>query len=182
MWHLIRVNTVRLPRADLDPRAEILAWNRLLMGLFWLKLCSNGSKRGWIRFWPAGLNWHFGVETDLLIFNARLGNELVQSYQKTNEQALWPSEISDTDQTFEKKKSLSKQTDPYATTEAGKRKTWTRRTKSAKKPIQSTFNWVGWFFIYIRNISYWLKLLITVQEGAFKWACEKYIRKIKLFI
>ena len=103
MWHLIRVNTVRLPRADLDPRAEILAWNRLLMGLFWLKLCSNGSKRGWIRFWPAGLNWHFRGETDLLIFNARLGNELVQSYQKTNEQALLPSEISDTDQTFEKK-------------------------------------------------------------------------------
>ena len=38
---------------------------------------------------------------DLLIFNARLGNELVQSYKKTNEQASWPSdEISDTDKNF----------------------------------------------------------------------------------
>ena len=29
------------------------------MGLFWLQLCSNGSRRGWIRLWPARLNWHF---------------------------------------------------------------------------------------------------------------------------
>ena len=33
-------------------------WNRHLMGLFWLKFCSNGSRRGWIRLW----DWHFGAE------------------------------------------------------------------------------------------------------------------------
>ena len=63
MWHLVMANTVRLPRADLDPRAEMnpsLGWNRLLMG--------HGSWRGWIRLWPAGLNWHFGAETDLYKF------------------------------------------------------------------------------------------------------------------
>ena len=68
---LIRANTVQLPTADLHPGAEmgpIVGWNRLLMGLLWLKLCANGSKRGWIRLRPAGLNWHFGAETDLLNF------------------------------------------------------------------------------------------------------------------
>ena len=35
-------------------------WNRLLMG--------HGSWRGWIRLWPAGLNWHFGAKTDLFNF------------------------------------------------------------------------------------------------------------------
>ena len=71
MWHLIRVNIVRLPKVDLERRAEMnpsQGWNRLLMGQFWLKLCSNGSRRGWIRLWPAGLNWHFGAETDLYKF------------------------------------------------------------------------------------------------------------------
>ena len=45
------------------------------------------------------------------------------------------------------------------TTEGGKLKTWTRRTKSDKKPIQSTSNWIGWFFFYMKKISYWLKLI-----------------------
>ena len=31
------------------------------------KLCSNGSRRGWIRVWPAGLNWHFRAEQIFLI-------------------------------------------------------------------------------------------------------------------
>ena len=42
-----------------------VGWNSLLIELFWPKLCSNGSKKGWIRLWPAGLNWPFGAETDL---------------------------------------------------------------------------------------------------------------------
>ena len=42
-----------------------VGWNSLLIELFWPKLCSNGSKKGWIRLCPAGLNWHFGAETDL---------------------------------------------------------------------------------------------------------------------
>ena len=64
-------NTVQLTRADLDPRAEMdpsVGWNSLLMGLFWIKLCSNDSRRGWIRLWPAGLNLHFRAETDLFNF------------------------------------------------------------------------------------------------------------------
>ena len=68
---LIRANTVQLPKTDLDPRAETcpgVGWNRLLMGLLWLKLCSNGSKRAWIRLRSAGLNWHFGAEADLFNF------------------------------------------------------------------------------------------------------------------
>ena len=32
------------------------------------RLRSNVSKKGRIRLWPAGLNWHFGAETDLLNF------------------------------------------------------------------------------------------------------------------
>ena len=57
-----------LPRADLDPRAEMglsVGCSSLLIELFWPKLCSNGSRRGWIRLWLAGLNWHFGTETGL---------------------------------------------------------------------------------------------------------------------
>ena len=42
-----------------------VGWNTLLIELCWPKLCSNGSRRGWIRLWPAGLNWHFKAETDL---------------------------------------------------------------------------------------------------------------------
>ena len=62
---------VQLTRVDLDPRAEMdpsVGWNSLLMGLFWIKLCSNDSRRGWIRLWPVGLNWHFRAETDLFNF------------------------------------------------------------------------------------------------------------------
>ena len=33
--------------------------------IFCLKLCLNGSRRGWIRLWPTGLNWQFKAETDL---------------------------------------------------------------------------------------------------------------------
>ena len=63
---LIMANTVQLTRADLDPGAEMdpsVGWNSLFMGLFWIKLCSNDSRRGWIR-----LNWHFRAETDLFNF------------------------------------------------------------------------------------------------------------------
>ena len=48
--------------------------------LLWVfKLCSNGSRRGWIRVWPAGLNWHFRAETDLFNCQCTLAN------------AAWPS-------------------------------------------------------------------------------------------
>ena len=61
----------------MDPRAEMgpsVGWNSLLIGLFWLELCSNGFRRGLIRLWPAGLNWDFRAEKDLnfLIFSAYL--------------------------------------------------------------------------------------------------------------
>ena len=42
------------------------------------KLCSNGSRRGWIRVWPAGLNWHFRAE-QIFFFFCTLKN------------AAWPS-------------------------------------------------------------------------------------------
>ena len=45
-----------------------VGWNSLLIELFWPKLCSNGCRKGWIRLWPAGLNWHFRAETDLFNF------------------------------------------------------------------------------------------------------------------
>ena len=41
------------PRAEMEPT---VGWNSLLIELFWPKLCSNGSRKGWIRLWPAGLN------------------------------------------------------------------------------------------------------------------------------
>ena len=74
-----------LSRADLDPRDEMgtsVGWNSLLIELFWPKLCSNGSRRGWIRLWPAGLNLHFGAETDLfnlhcVFFSVRLKTHCV---------------------------------------------------------------------------------------------------------
>ena len=69
---LIRTDADQLHRTDLDPRVEMgpsVGWDRHLMGLFRLKLCSNGSRRGSIGLWPAGLNWHFGVETDLSSFS-----------------------------------------------------------------------------------------------------------------
>ena len=49
-----------------------VVWNSLLIELSWPKLCSNGSRKGWIRLWPAGLNWHFGAETDLFNFQCNL--------------------------------------------------------------------------------------------------------------
>ena len=52
----------------MDP---IVGWNRHLMALFWLKLCSNGSRRGSIGLRPVGPNWHFGAETDLSSFSVR---------------------------------------------------------------------------------------------------------------
>ena len=45
-----------------------VGWSSLLIEFFWPKLCSNGFRKGWIRLWPAGLNWHFGAETDLFNF------------------------------------------------------------------------------------------------------------------
>ena len=57
------------PRAEMGPT---VGWNSLLIELFWPKLCSNGSRKGWIRLWPAGLNWHFGAETDLFNFQCRV--------------------------------------------------------------------------------------------------------------
>ena len=59
-----------LPTADLYPKAEMgprVGWNSLLIELFWPKLCSNCSRRSWIRLWPAG-NWHFRTEADLFNF------------------------------------------------------------------------------------------------------------------
>ena len=49
-----------------------VGWNSLLIELFWPKLCSNGSRKGWIRLWPEGLNWRFGAETDLFNFQCNL--------------------------------------------------------------------------------------------------------------
>ena len=104
MWHLIRENTVRLPRADLDPRAET---NPSLAGIgFWWG--SFGLNCAQMVLGEAELG--FGLRAKLALwdwngsfnFQCQLGNELVQSYHKTNEQALLPSEISDTDQNFEK--------------------------------------------------------------------------------
>lgn len=49
---IIRAQTVQLPTATLHPRVEMISsvgWNRPLMRLFWFKLCSNGSRRGWNR-------------------------------------------------------------------------------------------------------------------------------------
>ena len=47
---LLRANTVQLTRADLYPRAKLIpsvgCSNGLLIGLFRLKLCSDGSKSG----------------------------------------------------------------------------------------------------------------------------------------
>ena len=86
MWHLVMANTVRLPRADLNPRAEMnpsLGWNRLLMG--------RGSRRGWIRLWPAGLNWHFGAETDLYKFQCTTW-KWVGSVISENQQATFMTE------------------------------------------------------------------------------------------
>ena len=58
------------------------------------------------------------------------------------------------------------------------------------KPIQSTCNWIGWFFFYMKKISYWLKLISyqsyhNLRPYGFEWACtsstyekESYLSKI----
>ena len=55
--------------AEMDPS---VGWNSLLIELFLPKLCSNGSRKGGIRLWPAELNRHFGAETDLFNFQCVL--------------------------------------------------------------------------------------------------------------
>ena len=44
-----------------------VGWNSLLIKLFWPKLCSNGSRKGWIGLWPTGLNWHLELKQMFLI-------------------------------------------------------------------------------------------------------------------
>ena len=70
-----------------------VGWNSLLIEPFWPKLCSNGSKKGWIRLWPAGLNWHFGAETDLfnlqcidkdLSYKEHISDQLKKAYRKAS--------------------------------------------------------------------------------------------------
>ena len=60
-------------RADLDPRAEMgpkVGWNSLLIGLFWPKLCSDGSRTGLFLTCMAELAlW---AETDLFYFQCTL--------------------------------------------------------------------------------------------------------------
>ena len=46
-----------------------VGWNSLLMGLSWLKLCSNGSRLEGLNQKPAGLNWYFGAMQIFLIFS-----------------------------------------------------------------------------------------------------------------
>ena len=70
----MRANAVQLTRADLVPRAEMrpsVGWNSLLIEVFWPKLCSNGSRKGWIRLCPVELNWNFGAGTDLFNFQCK---------------------------------------------------------------------------------------------------------------
>ena len=73
-----------------------VGWNSLLIELFRPKLCSNGSKKGWIRLWPAGLNWHFGAETDLFHLQCRSQRKLFLS-SRVN---LWVKIISRCAKTF----------------------------------------------------------------------------------
>ena len=54
------------PRAEMGPT---VGWNSLLIELFWPKLCSKGSRKGWIRLWPTGLNWHFHFRAETDLFN-----------------------------------------------------------------------------------------------------------------
>ena len=56
-----------------------VGYNSPMIGLFWLKLCSNGSRKGLIRLWPAGLNQHFGAETDLFKFECMIILKIVTS-------------------------------------------------------------------------------------------------------
>ena len=49
-----------------------VGWNSLLIELFWPKLCSNGSRKGWIRLWASELNRHFRTEADLFDFQCVL--------------------------------------------------------------------------------------------------------------
>ena len=47
------------------------------MGQFWPKFCSYVSRRGWIRLWPAGLNWPW-AETDLFKFQFNNWTDIIQ--------------------------------------------------------------------------------------------------------
>ena len=49
-----------------------VGWNSLLIELFWPKLCSHGSRKGWIRLWASELNRHFRTEADLFDFQCVL--------------------------------------------------------------------------------------------------------------
>ena len=66
-------------------RTQGLKWIPAWAGIAcWFKLCSNGSRRGWIGLWPAGLNWHFGAETEIFDFQ----RSFIQNYSTTLSQ-LW---------------------------------------------------------------------------------------------
>ena len=47
------------------------------MGQFRPKFCSYVSRRGWIRLWPAGLNWPW-AETDLFKFQFNNWTDIIQ--------------------------------------------------------------------------------------------------------
>ena len=143
-------------------------WNRLLMGLFGLKLCSNDrlnqalACRANLTLWPAETDpfnsqcttwkwvgsvfikkptsklrlraaslFSWSVEQNArdtqmttCACTALTKSEKKRDYSQSK-QALWPSEISDTDQNLEKNK------------------TRISRTKSGKKPFQSTSALIG---------------------------------------
>ena len=63
-----------------------VGWNSLLIEPFWPKFCSNGSRKGWIRLWPAGLNWHFGAKQIFSIFSVVSFHQVSNSthYNKHN--------------------------------------------------------------------------------------------------
>ena len=99
--------------------------------------------------------------------DARLESKLVQSYQKTNKQVSWPSETSDTDQKFEKI-FLSKQTDPSGWNDWGRKaKNMNKAYKKWQEPIQSTSNWIGLFFFYMKKISSWLTWLKPISYHSY---------------
>ena len=76
----------------MDPRTEI-EWNILFIGLFNFGFhCAQmapgvasdagvfrGARISSLRLWPAGLNWHFGAETDHFNFHCRKPTLLVRA-------------------------------------------------------------------------------------------------------
>ena len=46
-----------------------VGWNSLLIKLFWPKLCSNGSRKGWIGLWPTGWIDTLELKQIFLIFS-----------------------------------------------------------------------------------------------------------------